>query len=157
MSAGNAWAVPMATLGILGKLPAPGTFGSLAGILWYYIVLQPLPSVSLRIILTVLAVTAAVKICTMASHHLQQKDPGEIVLDEFVSMPIILVGLSSFLVEQPLLVTASGFLLFRTLDILKPFGIKRLETLPGGLGIVLDDVAAALLATIILFALLSNK
>lgn len=156
MNIKNIWVARVATLGPLGKLPAAGTWGSLAGIVWYFIILRPLNNLVVESIVAAVSVAAAIKICDMASHHFEEKDPGEVVLDEFVSMPLTLIALSPFAGDQPLLVIVASFLLFRAMDILKPFGIRRLENLPGGLGIVLDDVAAALLAAIILLAILTN-
>ena len=72
-------------------------------------------------------------------------DPSQIILDEVVGCFLTFVGLAFS--WQSLL---AGFLLFRLFDIFKPFGIKRLEQLPGAWGVLLDDCAAGLLANIIL-------
>ena len=73
------------------------------------------------------------------------KDPGEVVSDEVAGFMVTLYLLPF---SWPFL--AGGFVLFRLLDILKPFPIRRLERLPGGAGVVLDDVAAGILANLIL-------
>ena len=72
-----------------------------------------------------------------------KEDPGEIVIDEVVGMWIALYG------QGPgLFVPAFG--LFRILDIVKPFPVRNLERLPGGIGIMADDIAAGILANLIL-------
>jgi phosphatidylglycerophosphatase A len=75
------------------------------------------------------------------------KDPGCIVIDEIAGMVATLHGLP----PDPVVVLA-GFILFRLLDISKPLGIRRLEKLPGGLGVVADDVAAGVVANLVLRA-----
>jgi phosphatidylglycerophosphatase A len=74
-------------------------------------------------------------------------DPAEVVIDEVVGMWISLTGL-------PLGFTLPAFLLFRILDILKPGPIHKAEKLPGGWGIMADDVLGGILANWILQAIL---
>ena len=69
------------------------------------------------------------------------KDPGRVVSDEFVGM-----WAACLFLPKTWIWLLAAFLLFRALDIFKPFGIRRLEKLPGGVGIVADDLAAGLLA-----------
>ena len=88
----------------------------------------------------------ACQICTQGEIILQKKDPSCIILDEMVAMPFCFIGLQEkamalFPVWWYML---AGFVLFRIFDIFKPFGIKKLQELPGGLGVVIDDVVAAL-------------
>ena len=148
------WTITVATFGGLGqKLPAPGTIGSLLGIGWYFVAFYPLNNILGQILLAAFTIALAVKITEHAAEHLHTKDPSAIILDEIVAMPIIFIGLTPFLTTQPLLTLGAGFIVFRILDILKPFGLKRLQVLPGGLGIVLDDVVAALLTVFILLAI----
>ncbi|HDI59603.1 MAG TPA: phosphatidylglycerophosphatase A [Desulfobacteraceae bacterium] len=134
---------------MIGKIPvAPGTFGSVAGI-------------ALCLVLTRLPLTAAtvaaggfilfsVWIADRSVRILGAKDPGCIVIDEIAGMVATLYGLPA----DPVVVLA-GFILFRLLDISKPFGIRRLERLPGGLGVVADDLAAGVVANLVLRAGLS--
>jgi phosphatidylglycerophosphatase A len=109
-------------------------------------------------ILAVLSAYLAVAICDAAEKHLQMRDPGMIVLDEVVAVPLVFIGMSgsSGLIAQhggwPILL--AGFVLFRVFDILKPFGISRLQNLPGGLGCVADDLAAGLAAAVSLHLIL---
>lgn len=140
--------VGLATLGPLGRLPAPGTWGSAAGLLWWLAVVHPLAKgrVGHEAAFCLLVVLAAICICGAAAGLLGRKDPPEVILDEFACMPLVFVGLR--LTSPGWLV--AGFLLFRLLDITKPLGIRRLESLPLGIGVVADDLAAALLANGIL-------
>ena len=101
--------------------------------------------------LAVSAVAAygAVAICGEAEERLQKKDPGEVILDEFVAMPLCFLGWPTLIAGAPVpawAVGLAGFALFRVFDILKPFGIARLQSLRAGLGVVVDDLAAALAA-----------
>lgn len=142
--------IAAATLGPLGKrLPAPGTWGSLAGLLYFAVFLQR-ASVGAVILTSVVLCYLAVGICGEAEVRLREKDPGKVVLDEVVVMPLCFLGWRA-LVEGPggwpvWGVLTAGFLLFRFYDILKPLGIARLQSLPGGWGVVADDAAAALAA-----------
>ena len=126
----------------------PGTAGSLAALLLCGVLsLLPLHvSVIFLLAFIVLAVWAA----EIAESMLGQKDPGCIVIDEFAGMMITLIGIR-FTWQSVI----AGFLIFRLMDILKPFPIRYLErTIPGGAGIVIDDVAAGIAAHIVLRILL---
>ena len=93
----------------------------------------------------------AIGVCGEAEKRLKKVDPGMIILDEFVAMPICLLGLSGYMGQSySALVLLAAFLLFRLFDILKPFGIKRLQRYHGGFGVVIDDVAAALMVCAIM-------
>jgi len=142
--------VNLATLGSVGRLKAPGTWGSLAGLLFYAVSVAHWSDFSATVFLAACAYFA-VGICGEAEKRLNKVDPGEIVLDEFVAMPICLIGLGGYQGHpQFLLILLSAFGLFRLFDILKPFGIKRLQRYHGGFGVVADDVAAAILVAIVL-------
>jgi len=132
-----------------GWLPkAPGTWGSLAGVLlWLGLCrLEPgmyLAAVAGLFVLGVFAAGAAEKI-------VDQGDPGIVVIDEIVGQLIAL----ALAPAHPLAMLA-GFGLFRFFDILKPFPVGWLDRrIHGGLGIMLDDVAAGLLAFAVLQAAL---
>ena len=139
--------IACATLGPLGRrLPAPGTWGSLAGLLYFAVFFQ---RASTGAILVASAVGAylAVALCGEAEIRLRQQDPGEVVLDEFVAMPLCFLGWRSLLGVWPVWgILLGGFALFRLFDILKPLGIRRTQSLPGGWGVVVDDLIAALFA-----------
>lgn len=147
--------VQIATLGPLGRLRAPGTWGSAAGLLWWATVVRLAHAKGWHheFFFDALVVLTAVLLCGVAAAFIGKKDPSEIILDEFAAMPLVFLfnpyvhhGASSFLL------ILLGFLFFRLFDITKPFGIKALEKLPGGFGIVLDDVMAAIYANLALQA-----
>jgi phosphatidylglycerophosphatase A len=140
--------VGVATLGPVGmKLPAPGTWGSLAGLLYFTVIFQPL-SLGATLLLTAVGLYLAVAFCGEAEARMGRKDPGQVILDEFVVMPLCFLGwrLIAAAGWPHWVIFLAGFALFRFFDILKPLGIHRLQDLPAGWGIVVDDVAAALAA-----------
>lgn len=139
--------VACATLGPLGqRLPAPGTWGSAVGVGLFAIFL-PHASIGAVLIVSLIAAYLAVGICGEAEVRLREKDPGKVILDEVVVMPLCFLGWRSLLGVAPAWVLLLlGFLLFRFFDIVKPLGIKKLQYLPGGWGVVADDFVAALAA-----------
>lgn len=141
--------VDLATLGPIGRrLPAPGTWGSAAGLGWVGAAFW-WPELGLACTLALSLATAyvAVALCGEAEIRLGKTDPGEIILDEFVAMPLCFLGWPSLAAAWPSwAILFAGFGLFRLFDIVKPFGIRRLQSLPGGWGVVVDDLAAALVA-----------
>lgn len=147
--------VQVATLGPLGRLRAPGTWGSAAGLLWWALVVRQAHAKGWHheLFFDLLVVAAAVFICGVAAFMIGKKDPSEVILDEFAAMPLVFLfnpyALSG---KSSLLIVLLGFLLFRLFDITKPFGVRALERLPGGLGVVMDDVLAAVYANLALQA-----
>jgi phosphatidylglycerophosphatase A len=147
--------VNFATLGPLGqRLPAPGTWGTVAGLLYALLFFRGLRW-EVTLVWSCLAAWIAVAICGEAERRLGQRDPGKIVLDEFVVVPLVFMGARSAStgVWPEWAMWLTGFALFRLFDILKPFGIARLQRWPGGWGVVADDFAAALAACAALHAL----
>ena len=139
----------IATIGPCGYAPtAPGTFGSAAGLLLFWAVRA---SGSLAVELAVLLAVAAVGVAaaTRAESATGRRDPGLIVIDEAAGM---LVTLAAVPVGPGGAVT--GFLAFRLFDILKPFPARRAERLPGGWGVMADDLVAGLYAQALLRLLL---
>jgi phosphatidylglycerophosphatase A len=136
-----------ATLGPLGrKLPAPGTWGSLAGLL-YFVVFFQAASIGAVLLASAIGGYLAVGICGEAEVRLRKRDPGSIVLDEVIAIPLCFLGWRTLPIGAPAwTVWLAGFALFRLFDIMKPFGIARLQSLRGGWGVVADDLAAALAA-----------
>ncbi len=132
-----------------GYLPkAPGTWGSLVGVLLWLPLVRLGPQVYLisTAVLLVLGTAAA----GAAEKIVDRGDPGLVVIDEIVGQLIAL----ALAPVTPVTVIA-GFLLFRFFDILKPFPVNWLDThIHGGLGIMLDDVAAGLYAFLFLRLLL---
>lgn len=141
--------VNLATVGPVGRIRrAPGTWGSVAGLL-YFTVLFAQASPWMLILWSALGLWLAVGICGEAEFRLGLRDPGMVVLDEFMAMPLCFVAwrwLPGAWTAQPWAVFLAGFALFRLFDVAKPLGISRLQHLPGGWGVVVDDVAAALAA-----------
>jgi phosphatidylglycerophosphatase A len=121
---------------------APGTVGTLAAIPVYLLFVRlPFP-------LHELTVTAflflAVAVAGLAQAHWGKKDDRRIVIDEMAGYLVAMLWL-----EPMLLSVTLGFLLFRLFDIAKPWPIRRLEELPGGFGVVLDDILAGIYANLL--------
>lgn len=144
--------VNLATIGSLGNFKAPGTWGSVMGVVFYVVFVSHLSEFAAALLLAV-ASYFAIGICGEAEKRLKKVDPGEIILDEFVAMPMCFLGLSGLVDANPaqfFVILAAGFALFRFFDILKPLGIKKLQRYHGGFGVVVDDVAAALIVAVIM-------
>jgi phosphatidylglycerophosphatase A len=125
---------------------APGTMGTLLAVP-FGLLLKQLPATWYGPVLLVLFV-AGVYLCGAASRMLGQHDPGGIVWDEMVGY-----WLTVALLPMTWGWWLAGFVAFRFFDILKPWPIRRLErAVGGGLGIMLDDVLAALYAMLVLAA-----
>ena len=139
----------IATCGYVGYVPvAPGTAGSIAGLALYGAA-GLLGGTQVEI--GVLAVVLAVGVWSSAAseRHLGETDPGVIVIDEVAGMLITLLAL------QPTWGGAlAGFLAFRFFDVVKPFPARWAERLPGGWGVMADDVIAGLYAHLVLRLLL---
>jgi len=142
-------AVFLATGFYVGNIPfAPGTFGSLIGLPFCYLLAEI--QLGAAIIATLLLIGLAIWISNAAERTLKRKDPGCIVVDEMAGMAVTLIGL-----PFNFTIVVTGFILFRILDILKPFPIRVLDKrLSGGLGIVADDVVAGIFSNIIIRMLL---
>lgn len=106
---------------------------------------------SLGLFLLIIAV--GVPICGIAAKALGKADPGAVVWDEITAFPIVflsmLVGWAPFNITTAVL----GFVLFRVFDITKPWPARRLEHLPGGWGVMADDLAAGIYAGVALAAI----
>jgi phosphatidylglycerophosphatase A len=126
---------------------APGTAGALVGVAIYWAIRFWSPAAQLG----VLALVSVVGIwaSTRAAEYFGRKDPGQVVIDEVAGQLATLLALS-----VNALGVAIGFLLFRTFDILKPWPIRRLEALPGGLGIMADDIVAGIIGWLVMQAVL---
>jgi phosphatidylglycerophosphatase A len=149
MNFSNKTAVFLATVGYAGYIPfAPGTFGSLIGLPLCFLLAGI--KLSAAIMAVLLFIALAIWISGAAAKTLQRRDPGCIVIDEIAGMVVTFIGLPFTLTTAVL-----GFILFRLLDILKPFPIRALDQrMSGGLGIVTDDVVAGIFANAILRILL---
>lgn len=118
----------------------PGTVGTLWGIPIFWMLAEL--SLSAQIVVCAVLTLVAVPLCAKAEPLIGKgKDPGCIVADEYLTLPIVYLGLPF----SPWVVLI-GFILHRIFDITKPPPIKQLQCLKGGVGIVIDDFLAALLA-----------
>ncbi len=116
----------------------PGTFASALAAILYKIVLSRWPWPLFAGLIAAVA-AAGIAASSSLSRRLGQRDPRIIVIDEVAGQWVAL-----FLVPPTWLSVAVGFALFRVLDVLKPFGIRRVERLPAGWGIMADDLVAGL-------------
>ena len=128
--------------------PGPGTYASAITVLLWWILSRFIASAWLipaavidSIAITLLGITRS----TTVARESRQKDPGFVVIDEVAGQMIALIGVP--VVWKYLL---AGFILFRGFDIIKPFPLRRLERLPGGTGIMMDDVGAGVYALVLL-------
>ena len=129
----------------LGLAPvAPGTFGSLIGLPLAWWLLGR--STGQQAVIIALMLIAAVPVCHIAAWHYDGLDHGSIVADEYVAFPLAGLGLKA--ARHPL-VLALAFGVYRFFDALKPPPIHLAEYVTGGLGIVLDDVIAALVSWLV--------
>ena len=124
---------------------APGTAGSLVGLLLFWpLVGRPWAQVLTATVLVVMVGTAA---GDHVARRLGRKDPGLVVVDEVAGQWVSLLFLPTGLG-----ITAAAFFLFRLMDVLKPWPARDLERLPGGLGIMADDVMAGIYANLLVRA-----
>ncbi len=132
----------------LGFLPlVPGTFGTLGGVL----VALALPADHWH-----LAVAAAIVISSAltvvlgkaAARVAGRKDPQSVVMDEVAGFLVTVLVVP----DPTMLEMGMAFLLFRVFDLLKPFPARKLEKLPDGWGVLLDDIAAGVYAALALLA-----
>jgi phosphatidylglycerophosphatase A len=135
-------AIALATCFGVGYVPvAPGTFGSLAGLaLW---LILPTPAALAAAIVFTFAAGAWAS--GVAEHHFATSDPGPAVIDEVMGMLATM-----FLNPSGWVSASAGFFLFRLFDVIKPYPANRLERLPGGFGIMADDLMAAIYANLVL-------
>ena len=135
----------VATFFYVGKFPfAPGTAGSFAGLLIYLSLLDhPWPRALVFVLITILGFISAGR----AEKIFGVKDPKPVVIDEVAGIFIVYFGLpprgAIFLL---------GFLIYRFLDVIKPFPARRLERLEGSWGIMMDDLLVAVYTNLILRA-----
>ncbi|MDP2980856.1 MAG: phosphatidylglycerophosphatase A [Candidatus Omnitrophota bacterium] len=133
----------IASVFYIGYLPvAPGTLGSLAALALYYFICNNtiIMSAVILIVITLGFMTAG-----KVEKLFGEKDPGEIIIDEFGGMLI-----SLYRIPPTMGYVVTGFLLFRFFDIVKPRPIRNLEKLKGSLGIMSDDLIAGVYANMAL-------
>ncbi|UCF43610.1 MAG: phosphatidylglycerophosphatase A [Planctomycetota bacterium] len=144
----------------LGYLPiAPGTWGSLPAAIVFGSLCKLGASSVLTLIVTVVLACAGCVVCVKFAPAViaatGKTDPREVVADELAGQAITFLAIP-FLFTEPVsagqiwFTTALGFLLFRILDIAKPWPIRRLEKLPEGWGVLADDLMAGVYAAVVL-------
>ena len=141
-----------------GRIPfAPGTFGSLVGLLWTALLLAT-GSLWLYLAGIMAGFALSVWLCGAAEKILRQKDPGSVVLDEITAMPVCFLGFigvawvrhgqmpppENFFGARTWFIALILFALFRVFDIFKPWPVRQSQSLPGGWGVTVDDFLAAL-------------
>jgi phosphatidylglycerophosphatase A len=143
------WTRAIATCGALGYLrPAPGTWTSAVTLLVWWLLATLMPyewqiavAIAAAVVLILLGTPAATAMVRETGDH----DPSRVVVDEAAGQLIAVIA-------APLSwkTIFAGFILFRVFDILKPTPLRRLEKIPNGLGVILDDVGAGVYSLIVL-------
>lgn len=137
-------AVLIASGGGLGYAPiAPGTAGSAAGVV-IYLAMTAWP-LAWQVGLVAAIIVIGVWSAHVAAGYFGRDDPSHVVIDEVAGQLVTLLGTGATIPGA-----VAGFFLFRLLDIVKPWPANRLERLHGGVGIMADDVAAAVYGNLIL-------
>ena len=149
-----------------GLVPfAPGTFGSILGMFWF-IGLIFFQNLYFFLIMQVISFFISVYLCGKAEKILGTPDPGSVVLDEIVAIPLCFTipvllyvyqhncipDISYFFIGKTYWLGITGFILFRFFDIIKPWPIRGSQKLPAGLGITIDDLLAGLWTSFLLGA-----
>ena len=127
---------------------APGTCCSLVAIVLAPFVFMPLPLWGRVLVLLFVLITGTIA-STRAEQILGKKDPSEVVIDEVFGQWITILPFALLAWWE----YAVAFVLFRAFDILKPWPIKRLEDIDGGLGVMIDDAAAGIYALLCMLLL----
>jgi phosphatidylglycerophosphatase A len=141
------WAWAIGTFFGAGLLkPGPGTYGSIAALLLWFGAAHAFRATPVTLAIgtataALLATLIGIPAASIVARESGREDPGHVVIDEVAGQLIALIALPA---DWPHAVLA--LLLFRLFDIFKPPPIRRLERLPGGTGIMLDDVAAGIFA-----------
>lgn len=148
----------------VGWIPfAPGTFGSVIGVLCFLALLAT-GSIWVYGLGMIGGIALSVLLCGVAEKILDEKDPGSVVLDEIIAMPICFAGwLAIFYAHNGVLpapeyffspkhwpFTLGVFIAFRFFDIVKPWPVRQSQSLPGGWGVTVDDVLAAMYVNVLL-------
>ena len=158
----NSIFVTMFSLGRIGFLP--GTFGSLATVIFLFVCFHIL-NISSNIILIILVIAFAYSFIAIKNYtkNNENKDPGEIIIDEFIgqAIPIYLYEIShgtEKTMDQALIIYTVCFILFRFFDILKPFPVSYFDRKhKNSFGVVMDDVCAGLYVVLSLICFMILK
>ena len=158
----NSIFVTMFYLGRIGFLP--GTFGSLATVIFLFVCFHIL-NISSNIILIILVIAFAYSFIAIKNYteNNENKDPGEIIIDEFIgqAIPIYLYEIShgtEKTMDQALIIYTVCFILFRFFDIVKPFPVNYFDQKhKNSFGVVMDDVCAGLYVVLSLICFMILK
>lgn len=132
----------IASAGFVGFFPrCPGTLGSLWGVFIFWFMREK--TLFLQVSITILVILLGVFFSHLASKIVNQKDPEFVVIDEVAGMWVSVLGKVSFLEYL------FAFIIFRIIDIFKPFPLKRLERFKGGIGIMVDDIFAGIITNLL--------
>src|SRR5438270_10009819 len=144
----TAWAWVTGTffgIGMMGK--GGGTVASIATVvIWWALARSSMTAESLTIVMVGLAVSTTligIPAGTIVARELGKKDPSEVVIDEVAGQAIALIA-----IPLDWKYAIASLILFRAFDIIKPPPVRQLERLPDGTGIMMDDVAAGILALV---------
>ncbi len=139
----------IATFFYIGYMkPGPGTYASAVTVVLWWAAAHLIPANWLLLValgVAVLITLLGIPPSTVVARESGREDPGFVVIDEVAGQMIALIGVP---VTWNYLI--AGLILFRIFDILKPFPLRRLENLPEGTGIMMDDVGAGLYALLLL-------
>jgi len=146
-----------------GRLkPGPGTWGSIVGLFWFAALLGTGSQWGFFGAI-ILSVPLCAWICGKAEQALGEKDPGSVVLDEIIAVPLCFAAwvvsqfhatgqmpqVNYFLTGNHWLGVVSIFAAFRLFDIWKPWPVRQSQALPGGWGVTVDDLLAALYVNLV--------
>ena len=148
---------------------APGTFGSLAGLVWFGLLLA-IGNFWIYLAAMIFSVGLSVWLCGKAEKILKQTDPSSVVLDEIVAMPVCFaswVGVfcfqhgqlptpEYFISSHTWPWTVGVFAAFRFFDVVKPWPVRQSQSLPGGWGVTVDDLLAAVYVNLLSLAVLGK-
>ncbi|MBI5774800.1 MAG: phosphatidylglycerophosphatase A [Verrucomicrobia bacterium] len=163
---GNAMTLWIAQGFGIGRIPfAPGTFGSVLGLGWFALLLWP-GDFGFYCANVAASIAASVWFCGRAEIILKRTDPPSVVLDEISAIPVCFAGWVAFLFfktgrmpapeyffsSENWLWTLGVFVLFRVFDIAKPWPVRQSQRLPGGWGVTVDDILAALYVNLVVGA-----
>jgi phosphatidylglycerophosphatase A len=144
---------------------APGTFGSLVGLAWLAVLLC-FNSWPVFVLGNLAGIAVSVWLCGEAERILGKTDPGSVVLDEIIAIPLCFTGwlavaalrrhswpgVEYFLAHW---LSSSGvFALFRLFDVAKPWPVRQSQVLPGGWGVTIDDILAAVYVNLVVLTVL---
>ena len=139
---------------------APGTWGSLPPAIVFGVMMYACaPGLATTIVMGVMLVVGCVACLCCAPASIAAKgdeDPGEVVMDEFAAQALTFLAVPLLVPRnlcgwESLVIAAFGFLVFRVFDILKPGPIRRLERLPGGWGVLADDIVAGMASAVFVY------